>query len=238
MDLNFKKLVSPSLKSLFVGEMSDMIISGRLKAGDRLPPERELCGKMGVSRAVVNGGIKELARCGFLEVVPRKGVFVADFRRYGTMDTLEYILEYNEGKFDAEMLDSLYEVRSCIERHIAALAAQRRTDEDIAELRACVDAVSTADDIASLGEAVHEFYHTLALASKNLIYPLNIQAYRPVYVSLTGALVEQLSREERAEKLNELVDHIERRDSEAADACIVRICEWGQSKSSLLTKND
>ena len=83
--MNFEQLYAPSLKELFVQKLQGMILSGELPVGEKLPSERELCQHMGVSRAVVNGGITELARQGFLEVRPRQGAFVADYRRDGNM---------------------------------------------------------------------------------------------------------------------------------------------------------
>lgn len=86
--MNFEQLYAPSLKELFVQKLQGMILSGELPMGEKLPSERELCQQMGVSRAVVNGGITELARQGFLEVRPRQGAYVADYRRDGNMEAL------------------------------------------------------------------------------------------------------------------------------------------------------
>ena len=59
-ELEFEKLVSPSLKDLFINHIEAMILSGELQVGQQLPPERQLAQSMGVSRAVVNSGIAEL----------------------------------------------------------------------------------------------------------------------------------------------------------------------------------
>ena len=95
--MEFEHLYAPSLKELFVQKLQGMILSGELPMGQKLPSERELCQQMGVSRAVVNGGISELARQGFLDVLPRQGTFVADYRRNGNMETLMAIMDYNGG---------------------------------------------------------------------------------------------------------------------------------------------
>ena len=68
--MEFSKLSAPSLKDLFVQQLQGMILSGELPMGAQLPPERELARQMQVSRAVVNGGLAELAKQGFLEVRP------------------------------------------------------------------------------------------------------------------------------------------------------------------------
>ena len=104
--MEFEKIYAPSLKDLFIQQLQDMILSGELPMGSRLPSERELCQQMGVSRAVVNGGITELARQGFLEVLPRQGTYVADYRRNGNMNTLMAIMHYNGGLLGREEMDA------------------------------------------------------------------------------------------------------------------------------------
>ena len=75
--MEFQKLSALSLKEMFIHQIRDMILSGQMPVGSRLPSEREIAGKMQVSRAVVNSGFAELEEQGFLEVHPRQGVFVA-----------------------------------------------------------------------------------------------------------------------------------------------------------------
>lgn len=63
--MEFEKISSPSLRELFVDQLENMILSGKLKIGEKLPPERQLAQMMQVSRAVVNSGIAELEKKGF-----------------------------------------------------------------------------------------------------------------------------------------------------------------------------
>ena len=100
--MDFTKIKAPTLKEIFVREIETMILSGKLKIGEKLPPERILAEQMQVSRAVVNSGISELSRKGFLEVKPRSGVFVIDYRRYGTTETLLSIMNYNGGQLNKD----------------------------------------------------------------------------------------------------------------------------------------
>ena len=109
--MEFEKLVSPSLKDLFINHIEAMILSGELQVGQQLPPERQLAQSMGVSRAVVNSGVAELERRGFLEVRPRVGIFVTDYRRAGTLDTLKSIMTYNRGRLRNEEIRSILEIR-------------------------------------------------------------------------------------------------------------------------------
>ena len=67
--MEFAKLSAPSLKDLFVQQLQGMILSDELPMGTQLPPERELAQQMQVSRAVVNGGLAELAQQGILPLI-------------------------------------------------------------------------------------------------------------------------------------------------------------------------
>ena len=75
--MEFKKLNAPSLRELFVNELQNMILSGKLEIGSKLPPERELAESMKVSRAVINSGIAELEKNGS----PRAEFFTDEDRR-------------------------------------------------------------------------------------------------------------------------------------------------------------
>ena len=72
--MTFKRIDAPSIKELFLSQLEEMILSGELEPGDRLPTERELADAMGISKTIVHEGIRELARTGFLDVASRKGV--------------------------------------------------------------------------------------------------------------------------------------------------------------------
>ena len=95
--MGYSKITALSLTDLFVQQIENMIFSGELAIGERLPPARELAVKMGVSRTVVTAGLVELEKLGFVEIKARQGVYVCDYRRRGTMETLVAIMRYNGG---------------------------------------------------------------------------------------------------------------------------------------------
>ena len=120
--MEFQKISSPSLRDLFIEQLEHLILSGKLQVGEKLPPERQLAEMMQVSRAVVNSGISELEKKGFLTVKPRSGTYVADFRRKGTLDTLIAIMNYNGGRMRDQEIRSIFEVRIALDTLAAQLA--------------------------------------------------------------------------------------------------------------------
>ena len=76
LTMGFTKISAPSLTDLFVQQIENMILSGELSIGEQLPPVRDLSAKMGVSRSVINAGLVELEKLGFIEILPRQVAFV------------------------------------------------------------------------------------------------------------------------------------------------------------------
>ncbi|GAA0795583.1 FadR family transcriptional regulator [Clostridium sp. AF19-22AC] len=176
--MEFSKISSPSLRDLFVEQLEHLILSGKLKIGEKLPPERQLAEMMQVSRAVVNGGLGELERKGFLVVKPRIGTFVADYRRKGTLDTLMAIMKYNGGRLRNEEIRSILEVRIALDTLAAQLCIDRISDEEVELLREKKERIRETDSITEASQAAFEFQHEFALLSHNTLIPLIFQSFR------------------------------------------------------------
>lgn len=95
--MDFRPIVAPSIRELFIQQLEGAILSGQLKPGDRLPTERELADTMHISKTVVHEGLRELHRLGFLDIASRRGVTVADYAQTGSLETLTAIMDYHGG---------------------------------------------------------------------------------------------------------------------------------------------
>ncbi|NTV91542.1 MAG: FadR family transcriptional regulator, partial [Clostridiales bacterium] len=156
---------------------------GQLNTGEKLPSERELAEAMHVSRAVVNAGLVEMANKGFLEVRPRVGTFVADYRRKGKLDTLISILNYNGGMFPRNDIKSFLEIRMVIERLAFELAIPKMTEENIACLQAALDRLGAATSPAKAAQALFEYHHEICAISGNTLLPLIFYSFKtPIHV--------------------------------------------------------
>ena len=175
--MEFEKLISPSLKELFISNLEAKILSGELPVGQQLPPERQLAQSMGVSRAVVNSGIVELENRGFLDVRPRVGTFVADYRRAGTMETLKSIMTYNRGRLRNEEIRSILEVRDALDKLAVADIIPHVTELDNMLLLEKVEAIRQASDNRQAAEAAFAFQHELAMLSGNTLLPLIFRSF-------------------------------------------------------------
>ncbi len=176
--MEFERLYAPSLKELFVQQLQDMILSGEIPVGTKLPSERELCQQMHVSRAVVNSGIAELARQGFVEVRPRQGNYVADYRRHGNMDTLMAIMHYNGGLLAHDEIRSILEVRWGLEQMALSRAIENASDQELEALGEFVEALAHETVPAQAAELAFQFHHGMTLTGGNSILPLIYSSFK------------------------------------------------------------
>lgn len=181
-------LRAESLKDVCILRFEGMILSGALAVGEKLPPERELAGSLGVSRPVVHEALVDLAVKGLVSMIPRKGAVVNDFRRQGSVTLLTSLLEYQNGQLDARLLDGLLNMRMLIETENAGLAARNRTRTQVDELNGLIIQEAGVDpaDVDTVTRLDFEFHLLLAIATDNLLYPLLLNSFRPVYTNLSS----------------------------------------------------
>ena len=182
--MGFEKLSSPNLKDMFVRRIQGMILSGELLVGSRLPPERTLAEQMRISRTVVNSGLAELAEQGFLEVRPRQGTYVSDYRRRGNLDTLTAITQYKGGSLDRDDIRSVLEVRRMLEHLAADRAIRYASDEALERLGVPLARMAAAANANEAAQAAFTFRHELALAGGNTIIPLIFCSFKDPVIAL------------------------------------------------------
>lgn len=183
-----KPLKTESLKEVFITRFEDLILTGKLAIGQKLPPERELAFQLGVSRPVVHEGLVELAARGLVSMKPRVGTIVNDYRRQGSLTILNSLINYQSGSLETELLDSLLQTRILIEIETTRLASVHRRKEHMDAFREILskeDNISPGD-IDAITELDFSFHHLIGLASGNLVYPLLINSFKPVYMNFTS----------------------------------------------------
>jgi len=176
--MEFSRLSAPTLKELFIEQLENMILSGKLVIGEKLPSERELAESMHISRSVVNAGLAEIADKGFLEIIPRSGTYVADYRKKGKLDTLVSIMKFNGGTLpDADIL-SILQIRKVLTALALELSLPRISDDEVKQLFKCSALLDKTNDCARAAEAVFEFDHLLCGFSGNTLLPLIFYSFK------------------------------------------------------------
>jgi GntR family transcriptional repressor for pyruvate dehydrogenase complex len=178
----YKIVRSSRLYEQIVQQVEESIQKGTLKPGNQLPPERELAQQFGVSRTAVREAVKALREKGLVEAYPGRGTFIMDGASYPIRLSLDRMMKLGH----AEGSGYLAEVRGILEPEIAALAATRAGEEDLAAMREAVAVMNDAKkDPEAFIEADLDFHLALAEAAAN-----------PLILSLIDSIVGLL-REQR-----------------------------------------
>lgn len=146
-----------------IGKIRDYMNYKNLEPGDKLPSERMLSDKFEVSRNVVREAIQKLEFYGILNSIPQSGTFVANIGVIAMNGIIEDILRLEESDFK-----SLVETRILLELKTVRLAATRRTDADLKQMKDALDAYT--EKAINGQEAVQEdllFHLAIAKASGN-----------------------------------------------------------------------
>jgi GntR family transcriptional repressor for pyruvate dehydrogenase complex len=209
-----------NLAQLVVEQLTDHIRNGELHPGDKLPTETEIMVEQGVSRSVVREAISRLQAAGLVETRHGIGTFVLPPPAVlgidpATVTTVRDVI-------------ALLELRIGLETEAAGLAAARRTEAQLAEVRAALAALQQAarrgEDAVELDQRFHlaiaeasgnEYFRAiLQHLGANIIPRARINSARLTHAD-PAAYMEQVGREHE-----QLVDAIARGDAESARAAM------------------
>lgn len=209
------KAIQPSrLYEQIVTQIEESILSGTLKPGDQLPPERDLAERFGVSRTAVREAIKALREKGLVEAYAGRGTFITNASSQAVRQSLGRMARIGQPDSSAHLV----EVREILEPEIAARAAVRAEPKHLAAMREAVAAMdAAASDAEAFIEADLDFHLAIAEAAENPIILILID-------SIVGLLREQRMRtfnvpggpEHGQLHHRRILDAIERHDPDAA----------------------
>lgn len=214
------KKSSLSVRQTFVQEIERQILSEELKPGDRLPTSRELCSKMGVSLTIVNAGVAELANKGFVEVKPRHGVYVTDYRISGNPAMLSAILEYNGGRLNAHDVRSFCETRLAMDPLVSELAVERATEKDLEEWGELLKQLRQEQDRKTFCILITEFIYRLYRMSDNFLLGMLYHCTMEPQQRMYQQFIEKNGNEAVIRNAEEVFRYVNERNAEAAAACM------------------
>jgi GntR family transcriptional repressor for pyruvate dehydrogenase complex len=146
-----------------ISTIKAMIVSGELKPGDRLPPEKELSERLGVSRNSLREAVKSLEFIRVLDVRRGDGTFVTSLEPDQLLEAMTFVVDLHR---DRSVLE-IFEVRRVLEPHAAALAAALIGDDELDSLAASIAAVDESTDVDRMVAHDLEFHRIISAASGN-----------------------------------------------------------------------
>ena len=186
-----------SLGQTITERLRDQILINQLKPGERLIAD-DLALSFGVSRSMIREALLLLATEGFINIVPRKGTFVT--------------------QMSAKQANDLFEVRLLLEGQVASLAAERRTDENLRDLRETADfglAAALAGNVDQLPALNTRFHNLLADTADNDYLTETLSRLSNIIQWVYSRRIIERSTDSWKEHLR-IVDAIERMDPAAA----------------------
>jgi DNA-binding FadR family transcriptional regulator len=148
-----------------IDKIKDMITSGELGPGDRLPKEADLAERLGLSRNSLREAVKALSMIRVLDVRQGDGTYVTSLAPDLLLDALSFVVDFHR---DDTVLQFL-EVRRILEPAATALATERMTAEDIAALQAVLDQLGADPTIEALVANDLKFHRQIAAGSGNAV---------------------------------------------------------------------
>ena len=149
-------------------QLQDLIVSESLRPGDKLPGERELAERLGVSRTVIREAIRVLNVRGLVEVKPGCGTYIQELSPKDALAPIELFLKMRQ---TPDSINNLYEVRRMIEVEIAGLAAERATKDDHVAMEAAIQGMlDHLDDPEQYTHHDLAFHEAVAAATHNDLF--------------------------------------------------------------------
>lgn len=165
-------------------EILEWVKENGLQTGDRLPPERELATRLGVSRATISQALVAMEVIGVVAVRHGDGAILVDSP--GSSRVIDALRRH------AQRIPEVIEAREAMETKLAALAAQRRTDEDMQEIDAALAGMEREIGEGDRGVKGDERFHAAVTAA----------GHSPLLATLM-AEISELIKETRIESLSQ-----------------------------------
>lgn len=222
-----------------VDQIQNLFMEGKLRPGDKLPPERELAEMFGVSRTAVRDAVNTLREKGLVQVVSGKGTFITDI----TVNSSELVRDSLGLIVKADLdtgLAELVRVRAIMEPEIAAIAAEMATAADIQVMEQAVAQMDTilAEtelDVERFVEADLKFHLALAAATHITLVSVLLRPVVDLFREQLMAMGPIAGAQERGQyHHHRILEAVQQRDPAAArQAMIAHIQQVGADINSV-----
>ncbi|MGA8113661.1 MAG: FadR/GntR family transcriptional regulator [Actinocatenispora sp.] len=146
-------------------KIKDLILSGHLRPGDRVPREAELAGQLGISRNTLREAVRALTVLGVLDVRQGDGTYVSSLEPRQLLGVMGFVVDLLHDRTVLELM----QVRRMLEPPATALAASRITDEQLAELGELMSQMRKAGTSEELVTVDAQFHDAIIQATGNTV---------------------------------------------------------------------
>jgi DNA-binding FadR family transcriptional regulator len=167
-----------------VHDLGSQIVSGALAPNTRIPHEKDLIGKYGVSRPVVREAVRVLSAKGLVQSTPRIGTVVRPRSEWHLLDpdVMLWLIRNDPGR---DFFSSLVSLRRIMEPEMAAVAAAHANDYDILAIEDAYNRMEEASSSEQRVQADSDFHSSVAAATHNeLMVHLSSMLLLPIRESI------------------------------------------------------
>jgi DNA-binding FadR family transcriptional regulator len=215
-----------TLTENFVEEIEEMIFTGKLVPGERMPTVRELVDSMHVSQSVVNNGISILAQRGLLKIVPRKGTYVVDYLNEGGLSALASLVNYSRKYMPENLMRSMYDFRLSNERTFFHRASELMTESDYKEINRLIEAIIDGNDAKTQADLAYQTIRFVSKLSGNEVYIMLTHGFKPLYDAVYEKFFKVADIKEYAQLLAEIISALKSSDNASLDLAIANYHEF------------
>jgi GntR family transcriptional repressor for pyruvate dehydrogenase complex len=219
MTISLEPIERMTVSEEIIKKLIDLINSGVLRPGDKLPSERELMEQLHVSRASIREALRSLSLAGLLETHPGNGTYVSECFSSFIADQVEWSALLGEQDFL-----ELVEVRESLEIQAAGLAAQRATLPQLGKLRQAIEGLrsSMEEDIEQEVDADLAFHTIIAeMAQNRVLYRLALSLRKLLREYIKRAASATETKMSTVEEHQAILEAIEERDEAKARQAMV-----------------
>ncbi|MBF4693368.1 FadR/GntR family transcriptional regulator [Fusibacter ferrireducens] len=177
----FQPVKTKKIYEMIIEQIQEMILSGALKTGDKLPSERILAEQFNASRASIREAIRSLEILGVVESRQGGGNFISDYKSANWIEPISLMFKLGGGNFD-----EILEMRTVIEVEAARLAAIRITEDqkqNLIHLEQRLKAATSEEELSSLDQ---QFHIIVAEASHNVLIETMMRAIQAILKNFIG----------------------------------------------------
>ncbi|MDK2798842.1 MAG: GntR family transcriptional regulator, transcriptional repressor for pyruvate dehydrogenase complex [Clostridiales bacterium] len=193
-----------------VEKFKQALAEGKLKVGDKLPPERELAHQLNVSRTSLREAIRILSAYGILESNPGEGTFVTDRFTESVFDFLGF-----SGMLNKEKFKYLLQTRNIIETGSIDIAMEHFNDDMCVNMETLANKLKEETDLEKLGLLDAEFHEMIVEMTQN---PILIKIYKMIFKMLLSGTSKVISypnaRQIAIKDHKKIIDYFKNRQKE------------------------
>ncbi|MFC4222319.1 FadR/GntR family transcriptional regulator [Lysinibacter cavernae] len=197
-------------------KIKEMIISGELGPGEKLPPEKELSERLGLSRSSMREAVKALEVIRVLDVRRGDGTYVTSLEPRLLLEAMSFVVDLH----DDDSILELFQVRRILEPAAAGLAVNKMTPEIVQGLREQIESVNDETDVEGLVAHDLRFHSAIVDAAGNSYLSTLIESLssHTVRARIWRGLTQEHSVSRTLLEHRAIVDALERGDGELAQA--------------------